>query len=113
MDDGRTPSHELIVYRRRTDGEYDLLVAHATQTRKMSNSWRVAYGISSIAVGAAAGLLKLNPFAGSAAATTTASAASTAQGIRYYANEMPDLLRPFCLMNSSKGSYSGLIPIAK
>ncbi len=51
----------LVVYRRRWNRKYDLLVAYAVQANELGKTRVAGYGVTAICIGAVAGILTLNP----------------------------------------------------
>ena len=78
----------LTVYQRNLDNTFDLLVAYAIQTKEFRSTKLMGYGLSAICVGAAAGILTLNPMVGFAAGAAVATATG-AKATQEHAEEMP------------------------
>ncbi|UJR29447.1 hypothetical protein I4U23_010659 [Adineta vaga] len=86
----------LVVYGRRSDGKYDVLVVYATQVKELAVDKLVACGLGSICAGIVAGVVTMNPVVG-VSTVALLSAGSGAKAAYDYTQEMPDVLCGYIL----------------
>jgi hypothetical protein len=86
----------LIVYGKRNDGKYDILVVYATQTKEIAMDKLLACGLGSICAGILAGCATLNPAVGFGTAVVL-SAASGTKAAYDYSQDVPDVLCGYIL----------------
>ena len=86
----------LVIYGRRADEKYDILVVYATQVKELAVDKLVACGLGSVCAGILAGVITMNPAVG----VSTAVVLSTASGAKAaydYTQDMPDVLCGYIL----------------
>jgi hypothetical protein len=86
----------LVVYERRTDGKYNVLVVYATQVKELAVDKLVACGLGSVCAGIVAGVITMNPAVGVGTAVVL-SAGSGAKAAYDYTKDMPDVLCGYIL----------------
>jgi hypothetical protein len=86
----------LIVYGKRNDGKYDILVVYATQTKEIAMDKLLACGLGSICAGILAGCATMNPAIG-VGTTFALSAASGVKAAYDYSQDVPDVLCGYIL----------------
>jgi hypothetical protein len=86
----------LVVYGRRTDEKYDVLVVYATQVKELAVDKLVACGLGSVCAGILAGVVTMNPAVGVGTAVVI-SAGSGAKAAYDYTKDMPDVLCGYIL----------------
>jgi hypothetical protein len=86
----------LVVYGRRTDGKYDVLIVYATRVKELAVDKLVACGLGSVCAGILAGVVTMNPAVGIGTAVVI-SAGSGAKAAYDYTKEMPDVLCGYIL----------------
>lgn len=94
----------LTLYQRNLDDTYDLLVAHAMQTKEIKSTDLVGNGLTGVVVGVVAGVLTVNPFIGFAAGTAVTSAID-AKTVSDYTKQISDLLDGFLIDELIKRRY--------
>ncbi|CAF1479910.1 unnamed protein product [Rotaria sordida] len=78
----------LVVYGKRTDRRYDVMVVYATQVKELAVDKLVACGLGSICADVVAGVVTMNPTIG-AGTVTILSAGSGAKAAYDYTQDMP------------------------
>ena len=86
----------LVIYRRRHSGKFDLLVVYAVQAKELDKTRIAGYGFTAVCIGAAAGLLTLNPIV--AVTTAAAIATTSAAKVTYdFSRETSDVVCGYML----------------
>jgi len=80
-----------VVYGKRTDGKYDVLVVYATQVKQLAFDKLFACALGLICAGIVAGVITTDPAVG-AATTVTLAAGSGTKADYDYTKEMPDVV---------------------
>ncbi|CAF4068713.1 unnamed protein product [Rotaria sp. Silwood1] len=86
----------LVIYGKRNDGKFNVLVVHATQVKELDVGKLVACGLGAACAGVLAGCLTMNPVVG----VSTAALLSAASGVKSahdYTQQMPDVLCGYIL----------------